>query len=135
MRSSDPTIANGTVPAAGRCASRRGLRRHVRDGARPRRTLGVIGLVYPIAGPNLLEAILGKLPRGRRRRHARPTAARVAGSGSGEASKTSARGGLSRTRQPRRFHHDPSIVVQEAIRDADGRVIVPPGTVVNRSTP
>jgi conjugal transfer pilus assembly protein TraW len=39
--------------------------------------------------------------------------------------------GLARTRQPRRFHHDPSIVVQEAIRDADGRVIVPPGTVVN----
>jgi len=39
--------------------------------------------------------------------------------------------GLIRTRHPRHFHHDPSIVVQDAIRDADGRVVVPPGTVVN----
>jgi len=39
--------------------------------------------------------------------------------------------GLGRARQARRFHHDPSIVVQEAILDSDGRVIVPPGTVVN----
>ena len=53
--------------------------------------LGVIGPVYPIAEPNLLEVILGTTSRGRRGRHARPSAARVAGTGSGETSKTQRR--------------------------------------------
>ena len=93
--------------------------------------LGVIGPVYAIAEPNLLEVILGTL-----------RAAQEDGSLERlqrEALTTIRRGiedpapvvGLSRTRQPRRFFHDPSIVVPEAILDADGRVIVPPGTVVN----
>ncbi|MCK7468917.1 MAG: hypothetical protein MZU91_12865 [Desulfosudis oleivorans] len=93
--------------------------------------LGVIGPVYPIAEPNLLEVILGKLRAagedGTLARLQRESLARVR---RGVEDPTPV-AGLARTRQPRRFHHDPSIVVQEAIRDADGRVIVPPGTVVN----
>jgi conjugal transfer pilus assembly protein TraW len=50
---------------------------------------------------------------------------------SGEASKTRAGGRALAHPSTARFHHDPSIVVQDAILDADGRVIVPPGTVVN----
>ena len=93
-------------------------------------SLGVIGPVYPIAEPNLLEAILGKLRAagedGTLARLQRESLERVRRGVEDPAPVA----GLSRTRQPRRFHHDPSIVVQEAIHDADGRVIVPPGTVV-----
>ena len=92
--------------------------------------LGVIGPVYPIAEPNLLEVILGKLrARKWRGRHARPSATRVAG-GSGEVEDPAPVGALahpSTAALPPR----PGIVVQEAIHDADGRVIVPPGTVIN----
>src|SRR5512137_2178000 len=130
MRSSDTTIAGtargwplrlaavvfaamvATVPA------------HAQD-------LGVIGPVYPIAEPNLLEVILGKLRAagedGTLARLQRDSLARVRR----DVEDPAPVAGISRTRQPRRFHLDPSIVVQEAIRDAEGRVIVPPGTVVN----
>ena len=93
--------------------------------------LGVIGPVYPIAEPSLLEVILGKLRAagedGTLARLQREALARI----QHEVDDPVPVAGLGRTRHPRRFHHDPSIVVQEAIRDADGRVIVPPGTVVN----
>ncbi len=93
--------------------------------------LGVIGPVYPIAEPSLLEMILGKLRTasvdGTLARLQRESLAKVR---QGVENPTPVPG-LARTREARRFHHDPSIVVQEAIRDADGRVIVPPGTVVN----
>ena len=93
--------------------------------------LGVIGPVYPIAEPSLLEVILGKLRAAeqdgtlaRLQRDAQARARRAVDEPAPVA-------GLGRARQARRFHHDPSIVVQEAILDSDGRVIVPPGTVVN----
>jgi conjugal transfer pilus assembly protein TraW len=93
--------------------------------------LGVIGPVYPIAEPNLLDVILGKLRAagedGTLARLQRDALARVRQGVEDPAPAA----GLVRTRHPRRFHHDPSIVVQEAIRDAEGRVIVPPGTVIN----
>jgi conjugal transfer pilus assembly protein TraW len=93
--------------------------------------LGVIGPVYPIAEPNLLEVILRKLRAagedGTLARLQRDVLARVRQGVENPVPVA----GLTRTRHPRRFHHDPSIVVQEAIRDAEGRVIVPPGTVVN----
>jgi conjugal transfer pilus assembly protein TraW len=93
--------------------------------------LGVIGPVYAIAEPSLLEMILGKL----RAAQEDGTLDRL----QQKSLATIRRGiedptpvaGLARTRHPRHFHHDPSIVVPEAIRDADGRVLVPPGTVVN----
>jgi conjugal transfer pilus assembly protein TraW len=93
--------------------------------------LGVIGPVYPIAEPSLLEFILGKLRAadedGTLARLQREARARI----QHEVDDPAPVAGLTRSRHPRRFHHDPSIVVQEAIRDAEGRVIVPPGTVVN----
>ena len=93
--------------------------------------LGVIGPVYPIAEPSLLEVILGKL----RAAEQDGTLARLQRDAQARVRKTvddpAPVAGLGRARQARRFHHDPSIVVQEAILDSDGRVIVPPGTVVN----
>jgi conjugal transfer pilus assembly protein TraW len=93
--------------------------------------LGVIGPVYPIAEPSLLDVILAKLGAasddGTLARLKREALARIR-QGIDDPAPVP---GLVRTRHPRHFHHDPSIVVQEAIRDADGRVVVPPGTVVN----
>ena len=93
--------------------------------------LGVIGPVYPIAEPSLLEVILGRLRAAeqdgtlaRLQRDAQARARRAVDEPAPVA-------GLGRARQARHFHHDPSIVVQEAILDSDGRVIVAPGTVVN----
>jgi conjugal transfer pilus assembly protein TraW len=93
--------------------------------------LGVIGPLYPIAEPNLLDVILGKLRAsgedGTLARLQREALAKVRRGVEDPAPAA----GLVRTRHPRHFHHDPSIVLQEAIRDAEGRVIVPPGTVIN----
>jgi conjugal transfer pilus assembly protein TraW len=97
----------------------------------PAQDLGVIGPVYPIAEPSLLEVILGRL----RAAEQDGTLARLQRDAQARVRKTvdepAPVAGLGRARQARRFHHDPSIVVQEAILDSDGRVIVPPGTVVN----
>ena len=130
MRSSDRTIAGTTrgrplrLAAVVFAAMVATVPAHAQD-------LGVIGPVYAIAEPNLLEVILGKLRAagedGALARLQRESLARVRRGVEDPAPVA----GLSRTRQPRRFHHDPSIVVQEAIHDADGRVIVPPGTVIN----
>src|SRR5690606_8258694 len=38
---------------------------------------------------------------------------------------------VTRTTQARTFHHDPSIVVPYPITDADGKVVVSPGTRLN----
>ena len=93
--------------------------------------LGVIGPVYPIAEPSLLEVILGQL----RAAEQDGTLARLQRDSQARARRAvddpAPVAGLGRARQARRFHHDPSIVVQEAILDSDGRVIVPPGTVAN----
>jgi conjugal transfer pilus assembly protein TraW len=93
--------------------------------------LGVIGPVYPIAEPSLLEVILERLRTaehdGTLARLQRDAQSRIRHA----VDDPTPVAGLGRTREARRFHHDPSIVVQEAIRDSDGRVIVPPGTVVN----
>jgi len=93
--------------------------------------LGVIGPVYPIAEPNLLEMIL-----------ARPRSAQASGELTRlqESAQRQARHSVenpmpvttvSRATKARTYHHDPSIVVPYPITDADGRILVPPGTRVN----
>jgi conjugal transfer pilus assembly protein TraW len=93
--------------------------------------LGVIGPVYPIAEASLLDVILAELRAasddGTLARLQREALARIR-QGIDDPQPVA---GLARTVHPRHFHHDPSIVVQEPIHDADGRVVVPPGTVVN----
>jgi len=93
--------------------------------------LGVIGPVYTIAEPSLLEVILAKL----RDAEATGTLAKL---------HREARAGITRgienpapvakitkTAKARSFYFDPSIVVPSAITDADSKVLVAPGTKVN----
>lgn len=95
------------------------------------RDLGVIGPVYAIAEPNLLEVILAKLREAeasgglaKLQREARSSARQ-------EVEHPAAVATLSKTTRPRSFYYDPTIVVPYPITDAEGRVIVSPGTQVN----
>jgi len=93
--------------------------------------LGVIGPVYPIAEPSLLEVILSKL------REAEATG--VLASIQRDAQANAKRGieepapvaRITKTTKARSFYYDPGIVVPYAITDADGKLIVAPGTKVN----
>jgi len=93
--------------------------------------LGVIGPVYPIAEPSLLEVILSKL----RDAEATGVLARL----QRDAQATVKRGiqepapviNVTKTTRPRSFYYDPSIVASQPITDAEGKVIVAPGTTVN----
>ena len=93
--------------------------------------LGVIGPVFPIAEPSLLEVILSKL----REAEATGVLARI----QRETQANVKRGieqpapveRITKTIKARSFYYDPSIVVPYAIADAEGKVIVPPGTRVN----
>lgn len=93
--------------------------------------VGVIGPVYEIAEPNLLDVILAKL------RDAQSSG--VLASLQQDAQRNAKRAiedpapvaSVTRTTQARTFFHDPSIVVPYAITDAEGKVIVAPGTRVN----
>ena len=93
--------------------------------------LGVIGPVYPIAEPSLLEVILSKLREanatGVLARIQRDTQANV--KRGIEQPAPGAR--ITKTTKARSFYYDPSIVVPYAITDAEGKVIVAPGTKVN----
>ncbi len=93
--------------------------------------LGVIGPVYPIAEPSLLEVILSKL----REAEATGVLARLQ-----RDTQTKVKRGIeqpapvariTKTTKARSFYYDPSIVVPYAITDAEGKVIVAPGTKVN----
>ena len=93
--------------------------------------LGVIGPVYPIAEPSLLDVILAKL------RDAEATGAlaklhRDARTGITRSIENPAPiAKITKTSRARSFYFDPSIVVPAAITDADGKVLIAPGTRVN----
>lgn len=93
--------------------------------------LGVIGPVYPIAEPSLLEVILAKLRNaestgvlGQLQREAQAKARR-------NIEQPEAISNVSKTRKPRTHYYDPSLVVPYAVTDAEGRIIIAPGTTVN----
>jgi len=93
--------------------------------------LGVIGPVYPIAEPSLLEVMLARLrdaeASGVLARLQRDAQARA----KNQIEQPTAIVKLTKTTQARSFYYDPSIVVPYAILDADGKLLVPPGTTVN----
>lgn len=126
MRSSNPNLqtvhARRTVSLA--AALLLSVTAHAQD-------LGVIGPVYPIAEPSLLEVILAKLrvadANGVMARLQRDTQASVKRSIEQPAPVER----ITKTTKARSFYYDPSIVVPYAITDAEGKVIVAPGTTVN----
>jgi conjugal transfer pilus assembly protein TraW len=92
--------------------------------------LGVIGPVYPIAESSLLEVILAKL----RDAEASGVLARLQRDAQTRAKHQIEQPPavkLTKTAKARSFYYDPSIVVPYAILDADGKLLVPPGTMVN----
>ena len=93
--------------------------------------LGVIGPVYPIAEPSLLEVILAKL----RESEASGALAKLQREAQSNAKRMvehpPAVAAVTKTTQPRSFYYDPTIVVPYPVTDAEGKVIAAPGTQVN----
>jgi len=93
--------------------------------------LGVIGPVYPIAEPSLLEVILSKLRDADKSGHLAKLQRDAQSRAARTVEQPEAVASVKRTRTARTFYYDPSIVVPYAITDAEGRIIVTPGTKVN----
>ena len=93
--------------------------------------LGVIGPVYAIAEPSLLEVIQTRLhaleASGGLARLQRESQTRI----TREIASPTPLKGITKTTRPRSFHFDPTIEVPYPITDAEGRVLVAPGTRVN----
>lgn len=93
--------------------------------------LGVIGPVYQIAEPSLLDVIFAKLrdaeATGALAKLHRETRAGITRGIENPAPIAK----ITRTSKARSFYFDPSIVVPAAITDADGKVLIAPGTRVN----
>ena len=93
--------------------------------------LGVIGPVYEIAEPSLLEVIRTRLQAldesGDLARLQHESQTRI----TREIADPAPLRGVAKTTQARSFHFDPTIEVPYPITDADGRVLVAPGTRVN----
>ncbi len=93
--------------------------------------LGVIGPVYAIAEPSLLEVIQTQLhaleASGALARLQHESQTRI----TREIADPAPLRGIAKTTRARSFHFDPSIEVPYPITDAEGRVLVAPGTRVN----
>ena len=93
--------------------------------------LGVIGPVYEITEPSLLEVIHTRLHEldasGALARLQSESQTRITREIADPIPVT----GIAKTTQARSFHFDPSIEVPYPITDAEGRVLVAPGTRVN----
>ena len=93
--------------------------------------LGVIGPVYEIAEPSLLEIIRERLREldvsGALARLQRESQTRI----TREIADPAPLAGIAKTTRARSFHFDPTIEVPYPITDAEGRVLVAPGTRVN----
>ena len=93
--------------------------------------LGVIGPVYAIAEPSLLEVIRARLQEldtsGALARLQHESQTRITREIADPAPLT----GIAKSTRARSFHFDPTIEVPYPITDVDGRVLVAPGTRVN----
>ena len=95
------------------------------------RDLGTVGPVYPIAEPDMVDAIKDRL----RAQQASGELARIEAEGKrrimASIQTPAPVPGLRRAQVPRAWHFDPSIHFDEAVLDDKGRVIVPAGTTAN----
>lgn len=95
------------------------------------RDLGTVGPVYPIAEPDMVEAIKDRL----REKEASGELAQIEAEGKRRVMASiqtpAPVPGLRRAQVARTWHFDPSVKFDEAVLDDKGRVLVPAGTVAN----
>ncbi len=95
------------------------------------RDLGTVGPVYPIAEPDMVEAIKDRL----REKEASGELAQIEAEGKRRVMASiqtpAPVAGLRRAQVARTWHFDPSVKFDEAVLDDKGRVLVPAGTVAN----
>jgi|KBSMisStandDraft_5_1062788.scaffolds.fasta_scaffold261554_2 conjugal transfer pilus assembly protein TraW len=92
--------------------------------------LGVIGPVYPIAEHDLLAFIQAKL-RAKADSGALETLMREAARRATDGIENPPSAKLSKATAPRTYYFDPAVVLPDAVRDADGKILVAAGTTVN----
>ena len=95
------------------------------------RDLGSIGPTYPITEPNLLQVILDRLQAAQRSGELDRVNRQAQQRLRDQVENPPPVAGVVKTAQARSFHFDPTLQVTQAITDADGRVLVPPGTTIN----
>ena len=95
------------------------------------RDLGAIGPTYPIAEPNLLQVILDRLQAAQRSGELDRVNRQAQQRLRDQVENPPPISGVVKTAKARSFHFDPTLQITQAITDADGRVLVPPGTTIN----
>jgi len=96
-----------------------------------RTDLGVIGPVYKIREQDFLEYIRNKLTVMQRSGELRRLQQQELEQARKRIERPAPVPGMTRTVKPHVFYIDPSLSVEHAIRDAEGRIIAMPGTKVN----
>lgn len=131
MHCSDPHARPATVVRARRTAGIAAVLMSALSVSVSAQELGVIGPVYPVAEPSLMEVIIAKLKRaqasGVLAKLQSDAQARIRQGIEQPAAITH----VSKTTQPRTHYYDPTLIVPYAVSDAEGRIIVAPGTTVN----
>ncbi len=96
-----------------------------------RTDLGVIGPVYKIREQDFLEYIRNKLATMQRSGELHQMQQQELEQARKRIERPAPVPGMTRTVKPHVFYIDPSLSVEHAIRDAEGRIIAMPGTKVN----
>jgi len=93
--------------------------------------LGQHGPVYPVAEPDLLKLIEARLKAKQESGELARIEREFLDRSRQAIESPRPVEGLARTRTPRTYHYDPSITVQDPVRDHEGKVLVAAGTRVN----
>lgn len=93
--------------------------------------LGVIGPVYPIKEQDFLQWIQKRITSMQQSGELEKLQQQELDKARKRVERPEPVAGITRTVKPREFHVDPTLVVDQAITDAKGRVIAMPGTKVN----
>lgn len=93
--------------------------------------LGVLGPLYPVQEPDLLELIEKRLREKERTGELARLEREMTERARRKIENPEPVKGLARTAAPRTFYYDPTYVVEETITDHEGRIIATPGTRVN----
>ena len=93
--------------------------------------LGVLGPVYPIAEPDLLDVIHARLQQKQRTGEIDAMQKEAQRRAIAAVEQPPAVMGLGKTKAPRSYYFDPSIVVADNVVDDKGRILIAKGTKAN----
>ncbi len=93
--------------------------------------LGRIGPTHDIAEPDLLVHILARIDQAGKSGRLAQLQREAVERAKANIETPAPVAGVTRTRVPRSFHYDPAIEISQPVTDAQGRVLIAPGTRLN----